>query len=72
MSVSLPSSKIAEQVILAHILLNKQQTEIIFNRISADMFYLSDHKIIYQAICDLKEKNIQVNFDTVYNSLHLF
>lgn len=70
MSVSLPTSKIAEQVILAHILLNKQQTEIIFNRISADMFYLSDHKIIYQAICDLKEKNIQVNFDTVYNSLH--
>jgi replicative DNA helicase len=69
MALSLPNSKIAEQVILAHILLNKQETEIIFNRISSDMFYSNDYKIIYQIICDLRENNIQVNFDTVYNSL---
>ena len=33
------------------------------------MFYSNDYKIIYQIICDLRENNIQVNFDTVYNSL---
>ena len=69
MALSLPNSKIAEQVILAHILLNKQETDIIFNRISSDMFYSNDYKIIYQIICDLRENNIQVNFDTVCNSL---
>ncbi len=69
MALSLPNSKIAEQVILAHILLNKQETDIIFNRISSDMFYSNDYKIIYQIICDLRENNTQVNFDTVYNSL---
>jgi replicative DNA helicase len=69
MALSLPNSKIAEQVILAHILLNKQETDIIFNRISSEMFYSNDYKIIYQIICDLRENNIQVNFDTVYNSL---
>ena len=50
MALSLPNSKIAEQVILAHILLNKQETDIIFNRISSDMFYSNDYKIIYQII----------------------
>ena len=69
MALFLPNSKIAEQVILAHILLNKQETDIIFNRISSEMFYSNDYKIIYQIICDLRENNIQVNFDTVYNSL---
>ena len=69
MALSLPNSKIAEQVILAHILLNKQETDIIFNRISSDMFYSNDYKIIYQIVCVLRENNIQVNFDTVYNSL---
>ena len=69
MALSLPNSKIAEQFILAHILLNKQETDIIFNRISSEMFYSNDYKIIYQIICDLRENNIQVNFDTVYNSL---
>jgi len=69
MPLPLPNSKIAEQVILAHILLNKQETELIFNRISADMFYSNDYKIIYQTICNLRKNNIQVNFDTVYNSL---
>ena len=49
MSLSLPNSKIAEQVILTHILLNKQGTETIFSRISEEMFYSSDYKIIYQA-----------------------
>lgn len=69
MALSLPNSKIAEQFILAHILLNKQETDIIFNRISSEMFYSNDYKIIYQIICDLRENNIQVNFDTVCNSL---
>ena len=33
------------------------------------MFYSNDYKIIYQTICELRKNNIQVNFDTVYNSL---
>jgi replicative DNA helicase len=69
MPLSLPNSKIAEQVILTHILLNKQGTETIFSRISAEMFYSSDYKIIYQAIFDLKKNSIGINFDTVCNAL---
>ena len=69
MPLSLPNSKIAEQVILTHILLNKQGTETIFSRISAEMFYSSDYKIIYQAIFDLKKNSIEINFDTVCNAL---
>ena len=71
MLLSLPNSKIAEQVILTHILLNKQGTETIFGRISAEMFYSSDYKIIYQAICDLKNNSIEINFDTVCNVLEV-
>jgi replicative DNA helicase len=71
MLLSLPNSKIAEQVILTHILLNKQGTETIFGRISAEMFYSSDYKIIYQAICDLKKNSIEINFDTVCNVLEV-
>lgn len=66
---SLPNSRVAEQVILTHILLNKPESNIIFNKISPDMFYSNDYKIIYQSACDLKSKNIEVNFDTVYNKL---
>lgn len=69
MVLHLPNSKIAEQVILAHILLNKPESELIFNRVSADMFYSDAYKNIYQAAYDLKKKNIQVNFDTIQNSL---
>lgn len=71
MSLSLPNSKIAEQVILTHILLNRQGTEVIFNRISIEMFYSSDYKTIYQVICDLKKNSIEVNFDTVCNILDI-
>ena len=71
MPLSLPNSKIAEQVILTHILLNKQGTETIFSRISEEMFYSSDYKIIYQAICDLKKNSIEINFDTVCNILEV-
>lgn len=71
MPLSLPNSKIAEQVILTHILLNKQGTDTIFSRISVEMFYSNDYKIIYQAICDLKRNNIEINFDTVCNVLEI-
>lgn len=69
MKTSLPNSHIAEKVILSHLLLNKPKTEIIFNRISADMFYSLNHKIIYETICDLNKKNVEVNFDTVCSNL---
>ena len=35
------------------------------------MFYSSDYKIIYQAICDLKKNSIEINFDTVCNILEV-
>ena len=66
---SLPNSRVAEQAILTHILLNKPESNIIFNKISPDMFYSNDYKIIYQSAYDLKSKNLEVNFDTVHNSL---
>ena len=56
MSELLPNSKIAEQVILAYILLNKPESNIIFNRVSADMFYSADYRFIYQTAYNLKKK----------------
>lgn len=69
MTRSLPNSRVAEQAILTYILLNKPESNIIFNKISSDMFYSNDYKIIYQSACNLKSKNLEVNFDTVHNSL---
>ena len=69
MTQLLPNSKIAEQVILSHILLNKPKADVIFNRISIDMFYLDKHKIIYGAVCEVRKKNLEVNLDTVTDYL---
>ena len=65
----LPNSKISEEFVLSYLLLNKSKSEIIFDRVSSDMFYYNDYKNIYEAICELKKKNMEINFDTVYSSL---
>ena len=65
----LPNSKISEEFLLSYLLLNKSKSEIIFDRISSDMFYYNDYKNIYEVICELKKKNIEINFDTVYSGL---
>ena len=64
-----PNSRVAEQVILSHILLNKPKVDSIFNRISIDMFYSNDYKMIYKSICEVRKKNIEVNLDTVTDHL---
>jgi len=69
MKLSLPNSKIAEQVIISHILTNKPKFEIIFNRVSIDMFYFNEYKDIYDVASDLYKRNIEINFDTVYSNL---
>jgi len=71
MIMSLPNSKVAEQVIISHILTNKPKSEIIFNRVSIDMFYFNEYKDIYQVASDLYRKNIEINFDTVYSNLDI-
>jgi len=69
MKLSLHNSKIAEQVIISHILTNKPKFEIIFNRVSIDMFYFNEYKDIYEVASDLYKRNIEINFDTVYSNL---
>ena len=69
MMASLPNSKIAEQVILSHILLSRPKADIIFDRVSPEMFYSNDHKRIYESACNLRRKNIQINYDSIYNDL---
>ena len=69
MTQLLPNSKIAEQAILSHVLLNKPRADIIFNRISIDMFYSDKYKIIYEAVCEVRKKNLEVNLDTVTDYL---
>ena len=64
-----PNSRVAEQVILSHILLNKPKIDSIFNRISIDMFYSNEYKMIYKSICEVRKKNIEVNLDTVTDHL---
>ena len=51
-----PNSRVAEQVILSHILLNKPKIDSIFNRISIDMFYSNEYKMIYKSICEVRKK----------------
>jgi len=69
MKLSLPNSKIAEQIIISHILTNKPKFEIIFNRVSTDMFYFNEYRDIYEVASDLYKRNIEINFDTVYSNL---
>jgi len=69
MTLSLPNSKMAEQAIISHILLNKPKSEIIFNRISGDMFYCSEYRNIYEASAEFYKRNIEINFDTVHSEL---
>ena len=69
MTQLLPNSRIAEQAILSHVLLNKPRADIIFNRISIDMFYSDKYKIIYEAVCEVRKKNLEVNLDTVTDYL---
>jgi len=69
MIASLPNSKIAEQVVLSHILLNRPKADIIFDRLSPEMFYSNDYKRIYESACNLRRKNIQINYDSIYNDL---
>ncbi len=57
----LPNSKISEEFLLSYLLLNKSKSEIIFDRVSSDMFYYNDYKNIYEVICELKKKNIEIN-----------
>ena len=64
-----PNSRVAEQVILSHILLNKPKVDSIFNRISIDMFYSNDYKMIYKSICEVRKKNIEINLHIVINHL---
>lgn len=64
-----PNSKIAEQVILSHILLDKPNADSIFNRVSIDMFYSSEYRMIYKSICEVRKKNIEVNLDTITDDL---
>ena len=69
MTQLLPNSRTAEQVILSHILLNKPKADTIFNRISINMFYSNEYKIIYKAICEIRSRNIEVNIDTITDQL---
>ena len=68
MTSHLPNSKIAEKVILSHILLNKPKLNIIFDRISPDMFYSIEYKTIYESVCNLRRKILK-SIDTVRNDL---
>lgn len=64
-----PHSLVAEQLVLSEILLDKTTKELIFSRLTAEVFYIQAHKLIYQSAIALHAQNRQVNWTTVLSKL---
>lgn len=64
-----PHSSIGEQFILSDLLLNQTNKELIFSRLSKEVFYVEAHKKIYEACFLLYSKNKEINLTTVSDQL---
>nr|BDA98927.1 DNA replication helicase [Chroomonas debatzensis] len=64
-----PHNYFAEQIILAHILLNSTNLTLIFNRLNPEVFYIYSHKCIYTAAFNLYTQGQVVNITSVSDKL---
>nr|BDA99220.1 DNA replication helicase [Hemiselmis andersenii] len=64
-----PHSVLAEQIILTDILLNTYNHDLIFNRLEPEVFYLSNHKYIYEASRHLYFQDKNINLTAVADIL---
>jgi replicative DNA helicase len=68
-STSLPNNFLAEQAILNLLLTNSSLIKEAVLDLKPESFYFEDHKLIYETICELYEKNTIINLITVVTSL---
>jgi replicative DNA helicase len=68
-SIFLPHNLLAEKNILAELLLNKVKSDLIFTRLTSEMFYLKEHQIIYSIGHSLHIECIEININTVSDRL---
>jgi len=68
-SIFLPHNLLAEKNILAELLLNKVKSDLIFTRLTPEMFYLKEHQIIYSIGYSLHIECIEMNINTVSDRL---
>lgn len=64
-----PHSVLAEQIILADILLKNDNHDLIFNKLEPEVFYFSNHKYIYQASTLLYSENREISLTSVADTL---
>lgn len=64
-----PNSLQAEQSLIGGLMLDAQAFDKVADVVESDDFYRSDHKLIYQAICDLVEKGSPCDVVTVSEHL---
>lgn len=64
-----PHSLFAEQIILSEILLDTVNKELIFTRLVPDVFYLTEHKQIYEAAAKLYSQSSTINLTTISEGL---
>lgn len=65
----LPHNPLAEQIILAHILLNSKNLVLIFTRLNPDVFYVYSHRCIYTAAFTLYNQGRPVTITSVSDKL---
>jgi replicative DNA helicase len=69
-NIQLPNNFFAEQAILNIFLTNPTLIEEeILSALKIESFYFEPHRIIYQVICELKEKNNAITLTTIINYL---
>ena len=70
-STILPNNILAEQAILNILLTNPSPSliqEVLLN-LKIESFYFEPHKLIYETISELSEKNLSINLANVLNNL---
>jgi replicative DNA helicase len=66
---SSPHNLLAEKSILAELLLNKVKSDLIFTRLTSEMFYLKEHQIIYNTGYSLYKECVEININTISDRL---
>ena len=69
LDLSLPNNYLAEQIILGSLILDCNLAPIIFQELNAEVFYLAEHKVIFQSIKKLYEQNSKISFLTILHFL---
>ena len=68
-STPLPNNFLAEQAILNLLLTNPSLIKEALLDLKAESFYFEPHKLIYETICEIYEKNNVINITTIITSL---